>query len=102
MHRRRSIRKNSFRFKPMRLLLCHWKHAFSVSTFAIAAGLISQESNEDHFSAVVEGAGDRMKMAGDIIDFEYFFKDDITYDEKGFSKANQQTGKRSRIVAKTG
>ena len=29
-----------------------------------------------------------MKMAGDIIDFEYFFKDDITYEQKAFQKAN--------------
>jgi glutamyl-tRNA synthetase len=52
----------------------------------MAAGFISETSEHTTFAAIVDGAGDRMKMAGDILDFEYFFTDDITYDEKAFQK----------------
>ena len=35
---------------------------------------------------VVRAAGDRLKVAGDIIDFDYFFDDEIIYDDKAFTK----------------
>jgi glutamyl-tRNA synthetase len=54
--------------------------------FAIAAGFITDDYAGKEFAAIIDGAGDRMKMAGDILDFDYFFKDDITYNEKAFQK----------------
>ncbi len=54
--------------------------------FAQRAGLLVGADAEQTLHAVVEGASDRMKMAGDIIDFDYFFSDQIEYDEKAFDK----------------
>lgn len=54
--------------------------------FAQKAGLLAGPDAVQTLKAVVEGASDRMKMAGDIIDFDYFFQDQIQYDEKAFSK----------------
>jgi glutamyl-tRNA synthetase len=54
--------------------------------FAQRAGLLEGPDAERTLNAVVEGASDRMKMAGDIIDFDYFFVDPIEYDEKSFNK----------------
>jgi glutamyl/glutaminyl-tRNA synthetase len=35
---------------------------------------------------VVEATGDRLKMAGDIVDYRYVFSDDLSYDEAAFEK----------------
>ncbi|MEL6109022.1 MAG: glutamate--tRNA ligase [Planctomycetota bacterium] len=57
----------------------------AVAPFAIAAGFV--ESAEDTtLAAVVAAAGDRLKVAGDVIDFDYFFADEFDYDEKAFEK----------------
>ncbi len=57
-----------------------------VKPFAQRAGLLDSPDAESKLTAVVAAANDRMKMAGDIIDFDYFFFDQIEYDEKGFNK----------------
>jgi glutamyl-tRNA synthetase len=54
--------------------------------FAHRAGLLDSPQSEELLPAVVAAAGDRMKMAGDIIEFDYFFLDAIQYDEKAFQK----------------
>jgi len=57
-----------------------------VTPFAQRAGLLDGVQAEQTLQVVVEGASDRMKMTGDIIDFDYFFGDRIEYDEKAFTK----------------
>ncbi len=54
--------------------------------FAERAGLLITPEAEDTLGRVVEGADDRMKMAGDILDFDYFFFDDYSFNEKAFNK----------------
>jgi glutamyl-tRNA synthetase len=59
--------------------------------FLERAGLISPPINETVISkvrAVVAAAGDRLKVAGDILNFEEFFLQDdkFPYDEKSFEK----------------
>ncbi|TWU04601.1 glutamate--tRNA ligase [Stieleria varia] len=60
--------------------------------FAQAAGFMQQpgfadqQAAERTLAAVVDAAGDRLKMAGDIIDYEYCFADEVSYDEKAFQK----------------
>lgn len=54
--------------------------------FAVAAGLIENDSDDSILTAIVDGAGDRIKMAGDILDYAYFFSDQVAYDEKAFQK----------------
>lgn len=42
---------------------------------------------------IVEAAGDRLKVFGDIIAYaDFFFQDEITYDEKAFEKNLQKPG----------
>lgn len=58
-----------------------------VRPFAEKAGLLRGEAaSDDRLTGVVKHAGDRIKLAGDIIDFDYCFGDDFSYDEKAFTK----------------
>ncbi len=57
-----------------------------VRPFAQRAGLLDAPNAEQKLRAVVNGASDRLKMAGDILDFDYCFLDTIEYDEKAFNK----------------
>ncbi len=56
--------------------------------FATRAGLVN-ESNPESMALlreVVEATGDRLKMAGDIVDYRYVFSDEVSYDEAAFEK----------------
>jgi glutamyl-tRNA synthetase len=57
----------------------------AVAPFAISAGLV-RSADDPTLAAVVAAAGDRLKVAGDIIDFKYFFSDEIEYEAKAFNK----------------
>ena len=59
-----------------------------VKPFAEAAGWLKpgDEQSEQQLAAVVAATGDRLKMAGDIIDFDYCFIDDYAVNEKAFNK----------------
>ncbi|MGB7346214.1 MAG: glutamate--tRNA ligase [Pirellulaceae bacterium] len=57
-----------------------------VTPFAEKAGFLTDDDAAEKLRAVVDGAGDRLKMAGDIIDFDYCFVDTISFDEKAFNK----------------
>ncbi len=57
-----------------------------VRPFAEAAGLLGEEDAERKLRLIVEGAGDRLKMAGDILNFDYCFVDTFGFDEKAFQK----------------
>lgn len=55
--------------------------------FAEKAGFVADAADAEKLSAIVEAAADRMKIAGDILDFHYFFGEDaIEYDQKAFNK----------------
>ena len=54
--------------------------------FADRAGLLGTPEAEEKLAKVVEGANDRLKMAGDILDFDYFFLDAFTFNDKAFNK----------------
>ena len=57
-----------------------------VIPFAEAAGFVSDDASRELLRQVVDSAGDRLKLAGDIIDFAYCFTDEFPYDEKAFQK----------------
>lgn len=57
-----------------------------VRPFAERGGLLDADGAEDKLEAVVAGADDRLRMSGDIIDFDYLFCDPIDFDEKAFKK----------------
>lgn len=59
-----------------------------VQPFAVAAGWVdpSDPKSKEALAAVVVAAGDRLKMAGDIIDFDYCFVDDFEVNAKAYQK----------------
>ncbi len=62
-----------------------------VLPFLQSAGLVANPPACDtapKLTAIVEAAGDRIKMAGDILDYADFYTadDELVYDEKAFSK----------------
>ncbi|TWU55762.1 glutamate--tRNA ligase [Rubripirellula reticaptiva] len=57
-----------------------------VRPFAEAAGLLKDDGADEKLRLIVEGAGDRLKMAGDILNFDYCFLDSFDFDDKAFNK----------------
>ncbi len=57
-----------------------------VRPFAERAGLLGGADAEKRLAEVVEAAADRLKISGDIIDFDYCFIDDYSVDAKAFEK----------------
>ncbi|MGB7324336.1 MAG: glutamate--tRNA ligase [Rubripirellula sp.] len=57
-----------------------------VRPFAEAAGLLKDAGADEKLRLIVEGAGDRLKMAGDILNFDYCFLDAFDFDNKAFNK----------------
>jgi glutamyl-tRNA synthetase len=58
----------------------------SVRPFAEKAGFLGGDDAEQKLAEVVEAADDRLRIAGDILDFDYCFTDLAGYDEKAFRK----------------
>lgn len=88
------VTKSPASFDPQKLMAFQADHfaatpdaerLSAVAPFAIAAGFVDSES-DPILAAVVRAAADRLKVAGDIIDFGYFFSDDISFDDKAFNK----------------
>lgn len=46
----------------------------------------------ERIGVVVRALGDRLKLFSDILDVDYFFKDEIEYDEKNFAKRVAKEG----------
>jgi glutamyl-tRNA synthetase len=69
------------------------------------AGLVSEPppcSIADKLQAIVTAAGDRIKVAGDILDYQTFFTadDQISYDESAFDKRLRQPPEAAPLWAK--
>lgn len=87
-------------FDPQKLLSVQADHFAALpladritraTPFAQAVGWVDGEpdqggSGKERLATVVEMAGDRMKIAGDILEFAYCFVDDFEYDEKAKAK----------------
>lgn len=72
----------------MQLLTLDQKRIKTRDLLAEALGSASVEGKDDCLSQILEAAGDRIKVAGDIVDYKYFFTSDtgFEYDEKPFEK----------------
>ncbi len=70
-----------------------------IEPFARKAGMLDAPDAPDRLAAVVEAAQDRLTIAGDIIDFDYFFSDSIEYDEKVFEKRIRSTEGATDLLA---
>lgn len=90
------ITKSPASFDPQKLIAfqARWMQKLTVEDraemclpFLVSAG-IATESEASKIQQVVAAAGDRIKVAGDILDYDDFFLDDgkLAYDEKAFEK----------------
>ncbi len=68
--------------------------------FAERAGLLKGEDADQRLRDVVEAAHDRLKIAGDILEYDYFFLDTpIQYDDKAFQKRICQPAEARELLA---
>ena len=68
------------------------------------AGLVAEPPSgeiRDEVGRIVEAAGDRIKVAGDILDYRGFFltADQLSYDEKAFEKRLRKPTEAARLLA---
>jgi glutamyl-tRNA synthetase len=68
-----------------------------VMPYLVRAGLAADGSSDEIVAkvrAILEAAGDRIKIAGDILDYPDFFTadDQLSYDEKAFDKSLRKPG----------
>ena len=71
-----------------------------LTQLGLLSPVLSSEENV-RLRAVVVAAGDRLKVAGDIVNYSEFFEDDsaFTYDLKAFSTRLQGEGSAERLLA---
>ncbi len=67
------------------------------------AGLVAERAGDDvvdRVRQVVEAAGDRIKVAGDVLDYEDFFlpDDELPYDDKAFDKRLRKPAEAERLL----
>lgn len=99
-------------FDPQRLMAfqVHYMMGLSVEErtervvpFLVKAGLIAEPvslSVRAKVSWIVKAAGDRLKLAGDILDYDYFFVPDerVEYDEKAIGRWLGTREQRSLLI----
>ncbi|SVD38068.1 uncharacterized protein METZ01_LOCUS390922, partial [marine metagenome] len=100
------VNKSAASFDPQKLLVFQERYmqrlspaaqATSALPFLQRSGTVSETpsvSERDLVASVVTAAGDRLKVAGDIVNYlEFFHPDDVfTYDEKAFNKRIRPDG----------
>jgi glutamyl/glutaminyl-tRNA synthetase len=89
------VNKSPASFDPQKLVSFQSDYFASLSLdkrierarpFAEKVGWMRTNGAESQLAKVIELAADRMKMAGDILDFDYCFVDDFAVDEKAMSQ----------------
>lgn len=74
----------------------------SMLTFLQRAGLVPKPAPCEvgpKLTRIVEAAGDRLKVFGDILAYaDFFFQEEITYDEKAFDKNLRKEGMPERLA----
>ena len=94
------VRPNALSGDPQKLLPFHYRHMLQVPIdqkvkltlpYLQRAGLVDTPplaDIESKVAQIVEAAGDRIKVAGDVLDYADFFlpDDQLPYDEKAFEK----------------
>ena len=105
------VNKSAASFDPQKLLVFQERYmqrlspaaqATSALPFLQRSGTVSETpsvSERDLVASVVTAAGDRLKVAGDIVNYlEFFHPDDVfTYDEKAFNKRIRADGAAERL-----
>ncbi len=105
------INRSAASFDPQKLLAFQERRMQALSVdarvarvlpFLERAGLVDAPSTDDQRARtrqVVEAAGDRLKMAGDILDYPEFFQadDEVAYDRTAFDKRVGKAGVEPRL-----
>jgi glutamyl-tRNA synthetase len=100
------VNKSAASFDPNKLMAFEVRYMLALPVaeraglclpFLVRAGLMPSEAHEvvrNKLTRMVDAAGDRIKVAGDILDYADFFLPDagLTYDEKAFAKAFGKPG----------
>ena len=105
------VGKASASFDPLKLLSFqeHYMRRLSedetvamVAPYLVAAGLVEEGAvPETRVRAIVRAAGDRLVVAGDILEYAEFFVDDaaLAYDEAAFDKRLRQPEEAAGLLA---
>lgn len=110
------VNKAPASFDPQKLFAFEDRHMRTVPLaqktammlpFLQQAGYVSATPNDQsaaQLAAIVQAAGDRIKVAGDILDYADFFLPDeqLTYDEKAFDKRLRKPAEAAGLLAKLG
>jgi glutamyl-tRNA synthetase len=108
------VNKSPASFDPQKLLAFQERYMQAVPTgaktdmvlpFLQKAGLVSTAVADEvraQVAMILEAAGDRIKVAGDILDYSDFFvsDDDLGYDEKAFGKRIRRPAEAPELLAK--
>jgi glutamyl-tRNA synthetase len=105
------VNRSAASFDPQKLMAFEERYMQRLDTservtavlpFLQRSGLLSPSpspTERDRVSRVVEAAGDRLKVAGDIVNYLEFFRDDdaFAYDDKAFDKRVRVAGAPDRL-----
>ena len=105
------VNKSAAGFDPQKLMAFEERHMQRVPTsekvamtlpFLQRAGILSdptQSADLERLARVIVAAGDRIKVAGDIVNYAEFFQGDevFTYDDKAFNKRLRAAGAAERL-----
>jgi len=108
------VNKAPASFDPQKLLAFQERYMQAVPTaektervlpFLQKAGLVSDPAAAEEraqVAAILEAAGDRIKVAGDILDYTYFFvaDADLSYDEKAFDKRMRKPAEAPELLSR--
>ena len=69
--------------------------------FVKSAGWLSETNDRLRVETVVKAAGERLKFAGDILDYDYCFNaaDEVVYDDKAFQKRIAKADGAARLLS---
>lgn len=105
------VNRSAASFDPQKLLAFEERYMQRLDTpskvaavvpFLESCGVVSSSpspSESERIARVVEAAGDRLKVGGDIVNYLEFFRDDhrLTYDDKAFNKRLRADGVAERL-----
>ena len=103
------VKKSPASFDPQKLLafqgdafaaLPLQERVDQVKPFAERANFLGGADAEAKLTTVVDAAGDRLKIAGDIVDYDYCFGDVTEYDKKAFQKRLIKPADACELLAK--
>ncbi len=71
-----------------------------VTPYLVRAGLVSEPAPTEVIAAIVQGAGERIKIAGDVLDYADFFTPDdrLVIDDKAFDKRIRKPADARRLL----